>query len=256
MSYAAIKKGAKPNSAGARFSDKIVNLMSSVTHRCATTEEDLDLIFRTRYEVYRRRNMIGDRIDLKLYDIEHDKTSNALLTMTSIGAEFVGTFRVHVGRNISDILPSRRVFSDLIDPYLLAGVTVVDPTRLAARLEASKLYPELPFLVLRPAWLAAVHFDADIVLATVAVEHVPFYRRVFGYEQLCEPRDYPLLSFKVACLALGFPGAQAAVEARYPFFRSTLAERQALFGQRPILNAASLDVSQVAPVSAEGLRSI
>jgi hypothetical protein len=94
----------------------------------------------------------------------------------------------------------------------------------------SRRLPELPFLALRPAWLAAVHFDADIVLATVAADHVPFYRRVFGYDTLCEPRDYPLVRFQIVCLALDFPSMRDAVEERYPFLRSTEAEREALFG--------------------------
>ena len=150
--------------------------------------------------------------------------------MTSINGEFASTFRIHVAQSTEEKLPSRTVFSDLIDPYLDAGFTVVDPTRLAARLEVSRRLPELPFLALRPAWLAAAHFDADIVLATVAADHVPFYQRVFGYKTLCEPRDYPSVRFQIVCLALDFLAAREAVEERYPFLRSTEAERKALFG--------------------------
>lgn len=176
--------------------------------------------------------MIGERADLRLYDKEYDNTPNAYLTMTSIRGEFASTCRIHVANSIDETLPSRAVFSDLIDPYLRAGLTVVDPTRLAANLEASRAYPELPFLALRPGWLAGAHFGADIGLVSVAVEHMAFYQRVFGYEPLCEPREYPLLTFKVVCMALRFPEARDSVEARYPFFSSTKAERDALFGRR------------------------
>ena len=255
MWYAAIKKGATRKSPGTRFADKIVNLMGSVTHRCASTDEDRELIFRTRYQAYRRREKIDERIDLQLYDREYDNTPNAFLTMTSIRGEFASTFRIHVANTIEETLPSRAVFSDLIDPHLRAGYTVVDPTRLAARLEASRTYPELPFLALRPAWLTAVHFNADIVIATVAVEHMSFYRRVFGYEQLCEPRDYPLLHFKVVCLALDFPTVRDSVETRYPFFRSTKTERDELFGQRHVSPARSAGTWHGASVSARGLTS-
>ncbi|MBV9290467.1 MAG: hypothetical protein JO288_22060 [Hyphomicrobiales bacterium] len=144
-------------------------------------------------------------------------------------------------------MPSREVFSDLIDPYLRAGFTVVDPTRLAACLEMSKRYPELPFLALRPAWLACVHFDADVVLATVAADHVPFYQRVFGYERLCEPRDYPMVRFRIVCLGLDFPAVKCAVEERYPFFRSTEAEREAFLAVRPVPYALA---AQMPPLDA------
>ncbi len=150
--------------------------------------------------------------------------------MTSVSGEFASTFRVHIAQSTKEKLPSRAVFSDLIDPYLDAGCTVVDPTRLAAQLDISRRLPELPFLALRPAWLAAAHFDADIVLATVAADHVPFYERVFGYRTLCGPRDYPLVRFQIVCLALDFLATRHAVEERYPFLRSTEAERRALFG--------------------------
>ena len=161
--------------------------------------------------------------------------------MTSIGDEFVSTFRIHYANRLWQTLPSRRVFSDLIDPYLRAGFTVVDPTRLAARLEASRKYTELPFLALRPSWLAAVYLEAGIVLATAAAEHAPFYQRVFGYRVLCAPRDYPLVRFPIVCMALSFPDVRDDVEARYPFFRSTESEREALFApaSRKLVSRAS-----------------
>jgi hypothetical protein len=102
-----------------------------------------------------------------------------------------------------------------------------------------------------------MHFDADIVLATVAVEHIPFYQRVFGYEALCEPRDYPLVHFKIVCLALDFPAVRDSVEARYPFLRSTNAEREALFGQRcdPRATATATAVAPTARPSDDGASS-
>lgn len=94
-------------------------------------------------------------------------------------------------------------------------------------------------MALRPAWLACEHYGADLALATVAAEHVQFYQRVFGYAELSEPRDYPGLTFKVVCLGLDFPQAKADVEDRYPFFRSTRAEREALFGAQPTERAVA-----------------
>jgi hypothetical protein len=221
-----------------RFSGKIIDLMPSVAHRCALTDEDRDTVFRCRYEAYRRQNIIDEWAEQRLFDEKYDDSPNAFLTMTSIKGEFAGTFRIHVAKAIDDSLPSRAVFADVIDPFLRERLTVVDPTRLAARLEASRGYPQLPFLALRPAWLAAAHFNADIVLATVAGEHVSFYQRVFGYEALSDPRDYPLVHFKIVCLGLDFRAARDSVEGRYPFFRSTSAEREALFGRYCVSHVA------------------
>jgi hypothetical protein len=77
------------------------------------------------------------------------------------------------------------------------------------------------------------YFDTDFPLATVVEQHQAFYRRVFGFTPWCEPRDYPKFNFKVACMGLDFGAVKERVEARYPFFRSTDAEREALFGRRP-----------------------
>jgi len=215
------------------FVDRVNDLMARVTHGCAYNEKDLELVFKTRYQAYRRQNKINDIDAEMIYDDKYDEQPNCYIIMTYIDDEFISTFRIHWAKNFSQRLPSQAVFSDLIDPYLREGSVVIDPTRLAARFDASRRYPELPFLALRPAWLAAVHLEADVVLATVAAEHAAFYKRVFGYEALCSPRAYPLLLFPVVCMALNFQQARSNVESSYPFFKSTERERDILFGPSP-----------------------
>jgi hypothetical protein len=56
----------------------------------------------------------------------------------------------------------------------------------------------LPFLTLRVAAMASVHFNADLCLALVRPEHGPFYKRVFGSEIMSDVRTYPGLHFPVA----------------------------------------------------------
>jgi hypothetical protein len=191
-----------------RFTERLNGFLRRVTHRCASTRDDFDNIFSTRYLAYRRQNIIDSIEYESLFDPEYDFTRNSFLTIINIDSIFASTFRVHVARHISEPLPSRRVFGDLIDPYLGAGLTVVDPTRLAARLEASRAYSELPFVALRPAWLAAEHFSADIVLATVAIDHTQFYKRVFGYRTISEPRDYPKSAIQDRLSGAGFPSSE------------------------------------------------
>ena len=43
-------------------------------------------------------------------------------------------------------------------------------------------------------------------------------------------RSYPKVTAKVVCIGLDFAAEQERVEARYPSFRSTPTEREALFG--------------------------
>jgi N-acyl amino acid synthase FeeM len=213
-----------------RFAERIARLLEKVEFRRAVRPADREAVYRLRYEAYRRQNLLNPRLVGRLYDEVYDESLNGCSTMTFIDGELASTIRVHVGAHEDAILPSLRVFPDAIIPHLRRGRAVVDPTRLAARLELSRRYPELPYFALRPAWMAAQYFNADCLIATTSVEHEGFYRRVCGYQRLTEPREYPQLTFKVVCMGLDFPSGRRQVEDRYPSFTATEAECEALFG--------------------------
>ena len=151
--------------------------------------------------------------------------------MTFIDGELASAMTLHIASDESDALPSLGAFSDVIVPRIGSGCSIVEATRPSARLEFARRLPELSYIALRPAWLAAEYFEADFVLTTVAEQHQAFYRRAFGYRAWCEPRECPGLIGKTACLGLDYCDAKEPVEARYPFFRSTEVERDALFGR-------------------------
>jgi hypothetical protein len=215
-----------------RFSDRVLRLLERVEHRCADTRSEKEAVYRLRYEAYIRKGLIEPRADGQLCDKVFDEAPNAWITTTFIDGELATTFRVHVAADENGALPSLGVFSDAIMPHLRMGRVIVDPTRLAARLEISRRFPETPYIAVRPAWLAAEYFEADFVVATINQEHQAFYRRVFGYAPWCEPRDYPNVNCKILCMGLDFRAEKERVEGRYPFFRSTWAERNALFSRR------------------------
>jgi hypothetical protein len=121
------------------------------------------------------------------------------------------------------------VFSDVIKPQLQKGHTIIDTSQLAVRLEYAQRFPEMPYVALRPAWLAAEYFDADFIVATIFKEQQPFYQRVFGYEPCNEPRLHPSFNRDMSCMRLDFRAAKEQIEASYPFLQSPQAERDALF---------------------------
>jgi hypothetical protein len=88
----------------------------------------------------------------------------------------------------------------------------------------------------RLAWLASEFFSADLLLATVRVEHQGFYRRVFGHRPICEARHYPSLQKPISLMALDYQMSRERVLKKYPFFRSTYFERRTLFA-RPLARA-------------------
>ncbi len=217
-------------SSGSQFSERVLQLLQRVEHRVACTASEKEAAYGLRYEAYIRNELIDARQDGLLYDAGYDDSPNSWIVGTYIDGELVATVRINLAVGADGGLPSLRVFGDVISPHLRAGRTVVDFTRAAARLEASRRFPELPYIALRPGYMAAEHFDIDFAIATTRAEHMAFYRRVFQFSAWSEARSYPNVAPKIVCLGMDFQALRDAVLARYPFFRSTAAERTALFG--------------------------
>jgi hypothetical protein len=215
-----------------RFSDRVLRLLERVEHRCAETRAEKEAVYRLRYDAYVRQKLIEPRADRQLYDEEYDDASNTWIMTTFIDDELASTLRVNVAADEKGRLPSLSVFSDVIMPHLRMGRVVVDLTRLAARLELARRFPELPYLTMRPAWQAAEYFGADRVVVNVLRQHLAFYRHTFGCAPWTEARDYPYANCKTFCIGVDFRAVKERVEARHPFFRSTSAERKALFGRQ------------------------
>ncbi len=214
-----------------RFSERILRFLERVEYRVARTPADKEAVFRLRYEAYIRNGLIQPSLDGQLHDECYDDGPNSWITTTFIDGELAGTTRVNLASDENGSLPCLGVFRDVIAPYLNAHRVIVELTRTAARLDLSGHYSELPYITLRPAFLAAEHFDADFAVATARAEHLAFFRRVFRFAPWCEFRDYPNVTAKIACLGSDFRADKAKVAARYPFFESTATEREALFGR-------------------------
>ena len=216
--------------APATFSDRVLRLLERVEHRVALTPADREAAFRLRFEAYQKIGFL-QRYDVDwLYDPRYDDAPNAWITTTFIDGELAGTVRVNIGADENAILPGLQVFADVLVPRLSAGEVIAEFTRLAARLSLSSIYPELAYVVMRPAFMAAEHFEADCAVGTPRAEHIAFYRRAFGATVWRPPRDYPGLTAKLACVGADFRLARQMIETRYPFFQSDPAEREALFG--------------------------
>jgi len=213
-----------------RFADRMLRLLERVRHRIANTPLEREAMFRLRYEAYLKNGLLTARADRQLYDERYDDAPNARIVMTYIDGELAGTTRVNVSASLDAPLPALGVYPDIIAPHLRAGHTLVEMTRLAGSPDLTSLAAELPYITLRPGFMAAGHFRADFAIATPRAEHMAFYRRVFCFAPWCEPRDYPGLTAKFACMAADYSAVQQRITERYPFFKSTSAEREALFG--------------------------
>jgi hypothetical protein len=219
-----------PETSPRSFSDRVLRLLERVKHRVAKTPADREAAFRLRFEAYQKIGFLLRSDDDELYDRRYDDDANAWITTTFVDGELAGTVRVNIGSGANAILPGIQVFADALAPRLSAGQVIAEFTRLAARLSLSGAYPELAYIIMRPAFMAAEHFDADWAVGSPRVEHIAFYQRVFGATVWRSPRDYPGLTAKLACVGADYRTARQLIESRYPFFKSSQVERESLFG--------------------------
>jgi hypothetical protein len=235
-----------------RFVDRVAKLLERVEHRRAETPEEKDAIYRMRYEAYLREGAIEPN-DSRRFKDPFDEAHNAWLIGTFIDGELASSLRIHVAQTDQLALPAKSVFPEVIKPRLRSGEILVDPTRFVTRLDFSRRYHEMPYLTVRPGWMAGEHFDADFIIATCRAEHQAYYRRVFGHENWCPPRDYPTLKKQLGCMGLDYRAKRESVEMRYPFYKSTGDERAELFARSSNWSApplgGALDWSSMSPPS-------
>ena len=212
----------------ARLIDRVARLLERTRYRCVRSDTDKDAIFALRYQAYMREGGIAANSAQRFSD-SLDTLDNAWIIAMDIDGELASSIRLHIAADPRSILPASGVFDDAIRPRLAAGKIIVDPTRHVANLDMSRRFPELPYLTIRSAWMAGEFFAADYILAAVRTEHQNFYRRVFGHQPWSTPRPYPLLTKPIICLGLDYKAQRADVQARYPFYVSTQAERSSLF---------------------------
>lgn len=211
-----------------RFAGTLMDILDRVEYSRVSKDEIDNPVYRLRYEAYRREESVPFN-DAGVVVDDLDDAPNCMAFGVYIDGKLASSLRVHHLSARHRMSPSMKVCPDVLGPLLDRGETFIDPSRFTADYEASLAYPALPFLTLRIAVMASVHFHASCCLALVRPEHTAFYRRVFGSEEMCQPRSYPGLTFPVALFGAYVATKLPTTLQRYPFFRSTDAERQELF---------------------------
>lgn len=233
----AAANSAAPASAFAR---NVLQLLNRTEYRICDRGEDLEAIYRIRYKSYLLNGIIGPN-EKATYSDDLDELENCRRYGVFLDGELVSTVRIHMLNAEHRTSPSTIAFGDLLFPRLDAGETFVDPSRFATDPDIAIANPLVPYITLRIAVAASVHFDVNYCLSTVRVEHGAFYRKIFRSAKLAEPRSYPDSRVPVV-LYQGDVRALPEIYKRYPFFRSTALERKLLFDRPSIGMSAPLTV--------------
>jgi N-acyl amino acid synthase FeeM len=220
-----------PRGAEQNLADRLAALLTRIECRRADSAEEREAIFRLRYQAYLREGAISPDPSGRFTDAD-DEADNAYIFGLYLDGKLASSLRLHIGSKEHPDFPSLHVFPDVLQPLLDAGRVLIDSTRFVADEKLSRLHRGLPYATLRPCMLAAEYFHGDDLLAAVRVEHQAFYRRAFTHQVLCAARPYPQLAKPISLMSLHFPSAADWLYRRYPFFRSTVAERRNLFERR------------------------
>ena len=211
-------------------------LSDRVDYRLMETPEEKDSIYLQRYKAYLHGGVTAPSETQRVTD-HYDDAPNAWMFGVYVDGELCSSLRLNIVTSDCRISGSADLFGDVLHPRLDRGEVFVDPLRLAALPEKARLFPELPYLTVRLAYMACEFFNADTGLALVRAEHQAFYRRVFMSEVIAEPRSFPGFLPKVALMASDYRAVRKKVMTRFPIMRSNAFERQMLFQRAAERNA-------------------
>lgn len=220
-------------SAASPFVRSVLSVMDRIEYRFCDSGEDLEAIYRLRYNAYLQAGMLKPNA-LRMVQDEFDDLPNSYRYGVFYEGELVSTLRLHYVSAQYPLSPSARVFSDVLSPRLAAGETFIDPSRFAADSEWSATLRVLPYVTLRLAVVACAYFRPTYCLTAVKEEHAAFYNRIFLSEEAAPLRHYPGLTVPVSLFQSECAVNQSRTEERFPFFKSTALEQRMLF-QRPKL---------------------
>ncbi|MGV8833132.1 MAG: N-acyl amino acid synthase FeeM domain-containing protein [Devosia sp.] len=245
----------QPAGGTSQFAVTLIDLLDRVQYRRVSVDDQLDPVYRLRYEAYRREDFIPINSQQITRDA-YDDAPNCYCYGVYIDDKLVSSIRLHIATAEQPTSPSRSIWPDVLGNILDQGGSYIDPSRFTADHDASLAFPALPYLTLRMAVMACEHFKATYCISSVRPEHAPFYRRVFGSKQLAGEGYWGELAFPVCLYASYIPEMYPRVITRYPFFNSTAEERAVLFdvdrGTQKAINPTARQAHRLHLVGAEG----
>jgi hypothetical protein len=214
---------------GSGFASKVASFLHEVDYSLVTSRADIEAVRRLRYAANLREGNIEPNAAGVLAD-RFDDMPNCYNVAVLVRGELCAALRMHLLCDSFPDSPLMHAYPDITPGKLASGARIIDITRLVADYDKARLHPYLPYATVRLSMLAATHFEADLILAAVRKEHLPFYRREFRAEPLTQPRPYPMLIKPLALFQIDLRAVGAEIVARHPFHASQASERERLFG--------------------------
>lgn len=214
------------------FARRLDELLKRTDYRIVRNADELEQIYKLRYDANLREGTITASAAGKLYD-RFDESPNGMNIGIFVDGDLLAALRLHVLSPEHPSSPALDAYPDLVRPLLEQGSRFIDTSRLAANFPAARAHPQLPYVTLRLGIMAATHFKTHIITGGCRAEHFPFYQREYLAVRACEPRPYPTLVKPLCLVLIDFRKNQEAILARRPMYDSTIEERERLFHVAP-----------------------
>jgi hypothetical protein len=233
------------------FSERLMRHLDYIEYRRVETQEDLEDIEHLRFKAYKAANVLPVAAPRMIDDADFD--SHAYVFGIYYFEELVSTIRLHHVTPDHTLSQSAGVFPEIMEAYLAAGLTLIDPARFAVDPQVAAELPILPYITLRPSIVAAAYFKADRVLQHVRPHHAAFYKRVFYAETVVDRRMTEIYGLELTLMATNTHTTGTKLLTRYPFFDSGVHERRMMFGRgEGALPTAPLTILPSARLVADG----
>lgn len=182
-------------------------LAQSITGcRRAESAQDMDKVYRLRYECYHRRGAIPANSTERFSDAFDQLPNHFSYLVSSTGPasetpEALGTVRISVVR--PDLgwtdSPGGKVFGDHPAFQAISAESYVEASRLCFLPQARR---DVLYLLVANMVALADFYEAAWLVACPRVEHSRIYQRMFGFRPLAEPRQYFGVNFQTELLGI------------------------------------------------------
>jgi N-acyl-L-homoserine lactone synthetase len=167
----------------------------------AENQDDLNAIGAFRYRCYLSEGMIAPH-DRACFLDEYDDLATSQVFRVRSQDSIVGTIRLHVLTKEHPKSATMSAFSDILMPKIDAGMTMIDGARFAVEPGLGALRLSIARQTLRLYATVGKEHAVNYGVAAVADDRVEFYRRLYGFDQLSDPRRYGGLNKKLVLMGV------------------------------------------------------
>ena len=213
------------------FNQSILEQLEHVEYRRVSAGEDLEAIYRLRYDSFLRAGMVNADPSGMLED-RWDNLPNSYRFAVYYDGELMSTMRLHLISREFPYAPAYDTFPEALADRVAHGETFIDGTRFAAFQDIAPSPMSIPFLTIRLALVASSYFGQTSCLSAIKPDHTAFYKRMFGASCIAGPTPYPGLVVPRFLYETPCGDNLTRVLDRFPFMRSTKSEQRMLFGDK------------------------